>query len=83
MAALNKRAAELQDKGLSRLVAFDTARLEDRIARWPETWGDDLLVLIYGDFDAPDDDLDYPMLGITVEAGKRTNTIIRTRSLRR
>jgi hypothetical protein len=50
--------------------------LETRIAHWPEKWGDDLQVMIYGDFDAPDHDLDYATLGITVEAGnKRTNTI--------
>ena len=35
-------------------------------------------MLIYGDFDAPEHDLDYPTLGITVEAGKLTNTIIKT-----
>ena len=39
MAAPNKRAAELQDTGLSRWVAFGTAELEARIARWPETVG--------------------------------------------
>jgi hypothetical protein len=78
MAALNKRVTELQDTGLSRGVAFGIAELEARIARWPESWGDNLQVLIYGDFDAPDHDLDYPALGITVEAGKRSNTIIQT-----
>ncbi|MCH8879808.1 MAG: hypothetical protein IID34_07995 [Planctomycetes bacterium] len=78
MASLNKRAAELQETGLSRWVAFGTAQLEARIASWPKKWGDDLEVLIYGDFDAPNHDLDYPALGITVEAGKRTNTIIKT-----
>jgi len=78
MASLNKRTAELQGTGLSRWVAFGTAEIEARIARWPEKWGDELQALIYGDFDAPDHDLNYPMLGITVEAGKRTNTIIKT-----
>ncbi|MEE9296855.1 MAG: hypothetical protein V3W34_18070 [Phycisphaerae bacterium] len=78
MAGLNKRAAELQETGLSRGVAFGTADLEARIASWPKKWGDDLQVLIYGDFDAPNHDLDYPALGITVEAGKCTNTIIKT-----
>jgi hypothetical protein len=52
--------------------------LEARIARWPKEWGDNLRVFIYGDFDAPDHDLDYPALGITVEAGRITDTIIRT-----
>jgi hypothetical protein len=79
MAALNKRATELQATGLSRRVAFDTAELESRIAtQWPKQWGNDLHVLIYGDFAAPDHDLDYPALGITVEAGKCTNTFIKT-----
>ncbi len=78
MATLNKRAAELQATGLSRGVAFGMAQLEARIARWPEEWGDDLQVLIYGDFSEPNHDLDYPALGITVEAGKRMNTIIKT-----
>jgi len=54
------------------------AELETRIARWPKEWGDDLQVPIYGDFDAPDHDLDYPALGITVRASKRTGTFITT-----
>jgi hypothetical protein len=79
IAALDKRAAELQNTGLSRQVAFGTAELEARIAQgWPKQWGNDLHVLIYGDFAAPDHDLDYPALGITVEAGKRTNTVVKT-----
>jgi hypothetical protein len=79
MAARYKRAAELQDTGLSRWVAFGMTDLEDRIARfWWEKWGDDLHVLIYGDFDAPDHDIEYPALGIAVEAGKRADTFIKT-----
>jgi len=77
MATLNKRAAELQKTGVSRWVARDMAGLENRIAHWPPDWGDDLKVLIYGDFQAPDHDLDYPAFGITVEAGGRTDTIIK------
>jgi hypothetical protein len=79
MAALNKRATELQATGLSYRVAFDTAELESRIdTPWPKQWGNDLHVLIYGDFAPPDHDLDYPALGITVEASQRTNTVIKT-----
>ena len=78
MVALFARVAELQGTGLSERVAFDTAVVEERIARWPEEWGGDLQVLIYGDFDAPDRDLDYPTFGITVMAGKYTNTSIKT-----
>jgi hypothetical protein len=77
MAALYKRAAELQETGLSRWVSLDMAELESRIVHWPPSWGDSLHVLIYGDFHAPDHELDYPSLGITVEAGARTNTIIK------
>jgi len=75
---LFNRAAELQKIGLSWLAAVETSDLEARIARWPKDWGDDLQVLIYGDFDAPDHDLDYPEFGITVEAGVRENTVIKT-----
>jgi hypothetical protein len=75
---LNKRTAELQETGVSWEVAFDMAELESRISYWPPSWGDDLEVLIYGDFKAPDHDLEYPALGITVKAGRRTDTIIKT-----
>ena len=78
VAALMKRRAELRASGFPNLVALGTAELELRIASWPKEWGDDLYVLIYGDFDAPDHVLEYPALGITVEAGNRTNTIIKT-----
>jgi hypothetical protein len=66
--ALMERAAELQKAGLSHWVALDRAYREYLIAHWPPAWGDDLKVLIFGDFDAPDHDLDCPSLGITVEA---------------
>jgi hypothetical protein len=78
VSAMFKRVAELQDTGLPWHVALHMAQLELRIARWPENWGNDLQVLIYGDFAPPDRDLDYPALGITIEAGRRTNTFIRT-----
>ena len=42
MAALNERAIKLQFTGISRSVAFCTAEVETRIARyWPEMWGND------------------------------------------
>lgn len=77
-AALNKRARELQSQGLSRSVAMNTAELESKIAQWPPAWGDDFCVLIYGDFDPPPHQLQYPSVGITIEPEKLTNTIIRS-----
>jgi hypothetical protein len=76
-AALVKRAGDLQAEGMSRSVAMGTAEMESRIAQWPSAWGDDLCALIYGDFTPPPHDLHYPSVGITIEAEKRTNTIIR------
>ncbi|HEY3383478.1 MAG TPA: hypothetical protein VGK32_17050 [Vicinamibacterales bacterium] len=54
------------------------ADLELRIARWPSAWGDDLVVLIYGDFSAPPTELDFPDLGITIEPEQVTTSDIRT-----
>jgi hypothetical protein len=39
MDALSKRAAGLQDCGLSSRVAFGMAEFEARISRWPKAWG--------------------------------------------
>ena len=46
-----------------------TAMLEQRIARWPSEWGNELRIIIYGDFQPPVTDLNFPDLGIVVEAG--------------
>jgi hypothetical protein len=77
--AWNERVAELRETGRSRPLAERIAALEARIANWPEAWGEDLHVLIYGDFDAPKHDLVYPSIGITVESGERTNTFTTAR----
>ncbi|MDQ3698265.1 MAG: hypothetical protein M3373_09595 [Gemmatimonadota bacterium] len=58
--------------------AIMLAQLELRIAQWPSEWGDDLLVLIYGDFDAPLGELDFADLGITIEPEKVTTSIIKS-----
>src|SRR5579883_394200 len=49
-----------------------------RIAQWPAGWADDLVVLIYGDFNVPPTELAFPDLGITIEPEKLTNTVIRS-----
>lgn len=52
--------------------------MEMRIAQWPAGWGDDLVVLIYGDFNEPPAELAFPDLGITIEPEKLINTVIRS-----
>jgi hypothetical protein len=47
------RAKELQATGMTRGVAVNTALLEERIARWPSECGNELQILIYGDFQPP------------------------------
>jgi hypothetical protein len=71
------RARELQGNGLDWLLANGIAWLEERIRQWPQAWGDDLRVLLYGDFKVPDSILKYPSLGITVNPEKKDDTIIR------
>ena len=71
------RTRELQSDGLEWLHASGIAWLEERIRQWPPQWGDDLHVLVYGDFQPPTAALTYPSLGITVHPEKKTNTIIR------
>jgi hypothetical protein len=71
------RARKLQGDGLDWLLANGIAWLEARVRQWPPAWGDDLRVLLYGDFQAPDSTLTYPSLGITVHPEKKDNTIIK------
>lgn len=40
------RAKELEATGMPRMRALDTAMLEERIARWPSEWGDELQILL-------------------------------------
>jgi hypothetical protein len=73
-----KRARELQDEGLSSHQAFQRAWLERRIELWPRNWGDDLQILIYGDFEPPDSDLHICPLGITIRSDKLEDTVVAT-----
>ena len=42
------RVRELTAEGYDHSQAWGTADLERRISIWPEQWGDDLEILIYG-----------------------------------
>jgi hypothetical protein len=73
---IRQKTQELVATGLREGHARGLAQLEMRIAQWPSGWGDDLLVLIYGDFDAPPAEMDFPDLGITIEPEKVTTSFI-------
>ena len=64
--------------GLPKHHASGLAAMQMRIEHWPTDWGDDLNVLIYGDFVNPDPsgEMKFPSLGITIEPKKIKNTII-------
>jgi hypothetical protein len=73
-----ERVRELNREGFDWGQAWGKAWLEQRILEWPSAWGDDLQVLIYGDFEPPKEDLHIPALRITVHPGKLENTVIRS-----
>jgi hypothetical protein len=75
---MRRRTQELVASGIREGHARGLAQLEMRIAQWPSSWGDDLLVLIYGDFNPPTEELEFPDLGITIEPEKVTNSIIKS-----
>jgi len=62
--------------GLRERHASNLANLEIRIAEWPEEWGNDFEVFIYGDFHPPTEPLHIPSLGIVIEPDKLSITFI-------
>jgi hypothetical protein len=76
--ALRRRTEEMVASGMREGHARGLAYLEKRIAQCPYGWGDDLVVLLYGDFDAPPAELDFPDLGITIEPEKVTTRFIKS-----
>ena len=72
------RAQRYRDEGYDFLHALSLAVFEARIDQWPTGWGDDLVALIFGDFECPDDDLVFDQLGITIERERVEGTIIRS-----
>lgn len=65
---------ELKAKGMYWDQAIDMASLEVRISKWPESWGDEFPILIFGDFAPPDGVIELPSLGIKVFPEKIENT---------
>jgi hypothetical protein len=75
---LRQKTENLVTSGLREGHARGLAQLEMQIAQWPSDWGDDLWVLIYGDFDPPTAELDFPALGITIEPENITTSFIKS-----
>lgn len=73
-----EHARKLNREGYDWGQAWGKAWLEHRIQEWPSGWGDDLHVLIYGDFEPPKENLYIPDLRITVHPDKLENTVIRS-----
>jgi hypothetical protein len=73
---MRSRALNLQQQGLDQIQAWGIALLETRVQVWPEAWGDNLPILLYGDFEPPDTDIEFPSLGITVRHEKVEDTLI-------
>lgn len=71
------RANELHRSGMDSSLAHGVAWLEERIRQWPAAYGDDLRIIIFGDFSPPEFELNYPSLGITVYPKKVENSIVR------
>ena len=74
--ARGKRADELLAKGVPPERARGIALLEERMARWPAEWGDNIMVLLHGDFSAPAETMLFETLGIEVEAGEVRDSIL-------
>ncbi|WP_320043150.1 hypothetical protein [uncultured Desulfobacter sp.] len=71
------RINELESEGIESSHASGIAQLEQRIERWAAGDENDLLFLIYGDFEPLEHDYEVGRLGLTVYAEKIENSIIR------
>lgn len=72
---LVSRARELIALGTPTHDAWSLAQMEDHLRRWPTEWGNELEVLIGGDFESPEADLILPALGIKVFKAKTPNDV--------
>lgn len=74
---LLERARELEGESLDFGHAFSKAAMEDRIRIWPSHWGDDLQILIYGDFIPLKEDVHLDTLGIVIHSELQKDTVIK------
>ena len=75
---IEEKTREKEAIGLSHMHALGIAMLEERILRWPPEWGNDLVVILYGDFIVPAEPLIFQHLGIKVEAGKVDSDLVKS-----
>ena len=75
---IRQRTQELRLAGMPEGHAHGTAMLEHRISLWPSESGNELRIIIYGDFRSPETDLYFADLGIVVEAGTSNESIVRS-----
>lgn len=73
-----ERVQCLRSTGTEWGQAFGKAWLEERIGYWPQGWGDDLEILIYGDFEPPKTRIHTESLGITIHPDKLQKTPIKS-----
>ena len=71
-----ERIKKLEKQGYDWIRASGIASIEMRINQWPEKWGKDLQILIYGDFDPPKKDTYFPSLAITLHHKKCDETVL-------
>lgn len=76
--SLRQKKEDLVASGIREGHAQGLTQLEMRIADWPVAYGDDLVVVIYGDFHVPPTELRFPDLGITIEPERVTTSFIKS-----
>lgn len=74
---LSERTRELRVSGLNWRHAHGISWLEERIRQWPPAWGDDLKILIYGDFKPIDEPMDVDSLGIYIQQENIQKSVIK------
>ena len=72
------RVRTLEQEGFDSGESWGRALLEHRIDQWPTGWGEDLHILIYGDFKRPETELYVEPLGIKVLPEKLEKTIVQS-----
>jgi len=73
--ALLSRLRDLKSKGIPHPEAFERARLEDRIRAWPEAWGNQLRVMLYGGIEITSD-VEIRELGLSISSEKKTGSFV-------
>jgi len=73
---LSLRAKELEKEGFEPSFAWDKAYLQYKLEHWPDEWGEEIHVLIYGDFQPPRSDLNFQELSIFISKEPQKKTPI-------